>query len=34
MRVRCRDVRNGCEKVQQELGAELRLIELFWQVQK
>ena len=25
MRVRCPDVRNGCEKVQQELGAELRL---------
>jgi hypothetical protein len=25
MRVRCPDERNGCEKVQQELGAELRL---------
>src|ERR1700687_3072247 len=25
MRVRCPDVRNGCEKLQQELGAELRL---------
>jgi hypothetical protein len=30
MRVRCPDVRNGCEKVQQELGAELRALQLFW----
>jgi hypothetical protein len=30
MRVRCPDVRSGCEKVQRESGAELRLLSCFW----